>query len=194
MQYLVSKKLISNTLVLYTADNGSPDAITSQFNGFTVYGSKGEPTEPATNVPFIAVWKGKIPAGTVSNSVIDFTDFLPTLADAASISKPVTYGTLDGISFYPALIKKGADTLVEKTLYDCFSMNRYETAPETMWVRWTQNDSYKLYDSGQYVQSQQFVKIEKGKPDGTPLSDADLTPEEAQLKQQLKAVLKTYRP
>lgn len=194
MQHLSDKNLLRNTLVMYTGDNGTPDAISSQFNGFTVYGSKGETTEPGTNVPLIAVWKGRVPANTVSNSVIDFTDFLPTLADVAFISKPSTYGTLDGVSFFPALVKKGADTIVQKTLYDCFSMNRYETAPEDTWVRWTQNDSYKLYDSGNYVESEKFLKIEKGKPDGDTLSDAELTPEEVRIKARFKSILKSYNP
>lgn len=194
MQHLATKGLFRNTLVLFTSDNGTPDNIQSQFNGFTVSGSKGEPTEPATNVPLIAVWPGKIPKGTVSNSVIESTDFLPTLADVASIRKPTNYGILDGTSFYPAMIKRGRDTLVEKTMYQSFSINRYETAPEISWVRWTQNDAYKLYDSGNYLQSKQFVKIEKGKLDGPPLLDAQLTPQEAALKQQFIAILKNYRP
>ena len=194
VQHLIDKGLITNTLVLYTGDNGTPDGIQSQFNGFTVTGSKSETNEIGTVVPLIDLWPGKVQPNKVSNSVIDFPDMLPTFADVAAIQKPTNYGILDGVSFYPALIKRGTDTLVEKTLYSSYALNRYDTEPADAIIRWAHNTAYKLYDSGSYTQSKQFVKIEKCKPDGTPLIDGNLTPEEVQIKAQLKAILKTYNP
>lgn len=194
MQHMKDNGLLTNTIVMFTGDNGTPDSIQSQFNGFTVSGSKSETNEIGTNVPLITLWPGKVPANKVSNTVISFTDMLPTLADIASIAKPTSYGTLDGTSFYPALVSNSKDTMVEKTLYSSYSLNRYETAPESQWIRWTQDTSYKLYDSGNYPQSKMFVKILKGKPDGGALSDALLTPNEIALKAAFKTILKTYRP
>ena len=39
-----------------------------------------------------------------------------------------------------------------------------------------------------------FLKIEKGKPDGDTLSDAELTPEEVRIKARFKSILKSYNP
>lgn len=192
LTHMRNNGLLNNTLVFFTGDNGTPDGVQSQFNGFTVTGSKSETNEIGTNVPLIALWPGKVQAKKFSNTVISFTDMLPTLADVAAIPKPTDYGILDGTSFYPALIKTGKDTIVEKTLYSSYNLNRYETAPDDQVVRWTQDTAYKLYDSGSYPQSKQFVKILKAKPDGVPLADTALTAAEKALKAQFQSVLKFY--
>jgi hypothetical protein len=52
----------------------------STIRGRDTHGDKGRPTDAGTDVPLIAQWKGSIPAGKVNQDLIDFTDFLPTLA------------------------------------------------------------------------------------------------------------------
>lgn len=180
---------LKNTLVVYTGDNGTPRMIASQFNGFKVVGGKHSTNEPGTNVPLIALWPKRIPRGMVNNDLISFVDFLPTLADAAGIPEPVNYGTLDGVSFYPALIS-GSNPTARTTIYNAFSSD-ITLRP---FNRWTQNTSYKLYDvEKKYATSGTFVKIEQGKVDGPAISDADLTPAEKQLKQSFQEVLDFYR-
>ena len=46
------------------------------------------PTDAGTRVPLIANWPGVAPRGVVSRDLVDFTDFLPTLCDAAGTSAP----------------------------------------------------------------------------------------------------------
>ena len=48
---------------------------------------------------FSAPEQGTI-AGSIS-SIIDFTDFLPTLAGIANVPVPTAYGPLDGTQFLP---------------------------------------------------------------------------------------------
>ena len=54
----------------------------SQFKGQTIQGQKKTTTRAGTNISFLAYWPGTILPGQVSNELVNFTDFLPTLADA----------------------------------------------------------------------------------------------------------------
>ncbi|MEP7317949.1 MAG: sulfatase-like hydrolase/transferase [Panacibacter sp.] len=188
VEHLSAIGALNNTLIIFTGDNGTPRTVTSQFNGFAVRGGKHNTTEPGTNVPLIAYWPKTIAKGMVKNDLIDFTDFLPTLADVAGIPKPITYGTLDGVSFYPTLIT-GSNPNMRSTIYDAFSGD----ITKRPFNRWTQNDSYKLYDiERKYPTSGTFVKIQQGKEDGPAIPDSALTPAELQLKQSFQQVLDSY--
>ena len=55
-----------------------------------------------THVPLVALWKCKTPAGTVSQDLIDFTDFYTTFAQAAGTELDAT-DPIDGRSFLPQL-------------------------------------------------------------------------------------------
>ncbi|HUQ72150.1 MAG TPA: sulfatase-like hydrolase/transferase [Planctomycetaceae bacterium] len=104
--------LRENTVILFTSDNGTsrvgytpehdPNGITGKIGGKAVNGQKGQLLEGGSRVPFIASWKGTLPAGKVSNDLIDFTDLLPTFADLAGgkLSDGVKF---DGKSFAPQL-------------------------------------------------------------------------------------------
>ena len=49
-----------------------------------------------THVPLIVDWKGKIKQGLVCDDLIDFSDFVPTFAEAAGASLPADR-LIDGI-------------------------------------------------------------------------------------------------
>lgn len=190
INHLHEKNILNNTLVIFLADNGTSGKITSRFNGYDITGGKSETNEPGTNVPLIASWPGKIISSTVSDDVIDFTDFLPTLADAAEIPKPDDYGVLDGRSFLPALTGD-EKTMVRNSIFDAYALNRYATEP--YYTRWVQDGKYKLYDTGAFPQSGQFIKLNTCMPDGAPLNDAALTPEEKSLKENFQQALQSYK-
>ena len=86
-------QLRQNTLVIFTADNGAEHTILSQLNGRAIRGDKGRPTAAGTHVPLIVAGPG-IPGGRVINDLVDFTDFLPTLADAIGAHLPRSRGPL----------------------------------------------------------------------------------------------------
>jgi arylsulfatase A len=92
--------LRENTLVIWTADNGTYTGITSPFRGRDYQGGKGSTKDSGTRVGFIASWPGTIPRGAVSDSLVDFTDVLPTLTDLAGVAVPDGL-QIDGVSLAP---------------------------------------------------------------------------------------------
>ena len=92
--------LAEKTLILFTCDNGTAAGIESRIGDRFVTGGKGRMTDAGTHVPLIARWPGVIAPGSVSRDLIDFSDFLPTLLDAAGAPAPEG---LDGRSFLPQL-------------------------------------------------------------------------------------------
>jgi arylsulfatase A len=93
-------KLRESTLIVFAGDNGTVPRETprSTVHGKVLSGSKGTMLECGALVPCLASWPGTIPAGKVSPSLIDFSDFLPTLAEAAGSKLPVSL-TIDGKGF-----------------------------------------------------------------------------------------------
>jgi arylsulfatase A len=67
-----------------------------------VIGGKGTTTHRGTHVPLVASWPGVIPAGQVLDDLVDSTDFLPTICEAAGVSVPAAW-KLDGRSFLARL-------------------------------------------------------------------------------------------
>jgi arylsulfatase A-like enzyme len=77
-----------NTLVFYTTDNGAwqdvyPDA------GYTPFrGTKGTVREGGNRVPAIAVWPGKIKAGSKNHDIVGGLDLMATFASVAGVKLP----------------------------------------------------------------------------------------------------------
>ena len=94
--------LRENTLILFTGDNGTARGIRSRLGDRVVRGGKGQTTDAGTHVPLIANWEGTAPSGAACDDLIDFTDFLPTLAEATGAAVPGNL-TVDGRSFLPQL-------------------------------------------------------------------------------------------
>ncbi|HEX6664824.1 MAG TPA: arylsulfatase [Gaiellaceae bacterium] len=75
--------LSENTIVIYSTDNG-PHMNTWPDAGMTPFRSeKNTNWEGAFRVPELIRWPGKIPAGTVSNEIVQHHDWLPTFLAAA---------------------------------------------------------------------------------------------------------------
>jgi len=94
--------LRENTLILFTGDNGTSKSITSTMSKRIIKGGKGRTVDAGTHVPLIANWKGTTPAGKVCDDLVDFSDFVPTLAEVAGAELPENT-ILDGRSFLPQL-------------------------------------------------------------------------------------------
>jgi arylsulfatase A-like enzyme len=75
--------IADDTIVLYSTDNG-PHMNTWPDGGMTPFrGEKNTNWEGAFRIPELARWPGKIPAGVVSNEIIQHHDWLPTFLAAA---------------------------------------------------------------------------------------------------------------
>lgn len=90
--------LRERTLVLFTADNGTPGSILSTFQGRAVRGGKWKLSEAGTRVPLIASRPGTTPAAAAVDDLVDLSDVLPTLLELAGVPAPADR-VLDGVSF-----------------------------------------------------------------------------------------------
>ena len=95
--------LRENTLVIFTADNGTKKTITSRRNGVWVTGGKSQLTDMGCHVPLITHLPGVVPAGRRVSDLVDLSDFLPTLVDLTGAKMPKDV-TIDGRSFAPRLL------------------------------------------------------------------------------------------
>jgi len=93
-------KLETNTLVLFTSDNGG--ALAHGSNNRPLRGGKGQTFEGGIRTCTIAWWPGAIPAGTSTDAMTSMMDILPTVAKLAGASLPGDR-TIDGVDIWPVL-------------------------------------------------------------------------------------------
>ncbi len=174
-------RLSENTLVIFTGDNGTHPSLQSTLQGRLVKGDKGRPTDGGTHVPLIAQWKGHIPAGRVNQDLIDFTDFLPTLAEISGAPLPAGV-TIDGRSFAPQL--RGKKGKPREWIY-CYYDPRWGNFQFT---RYAQDKQFKLYHNGT------FVDYRRDPLEESPLPEAGLSGAQRTTKRKLQRVLDTLQP
>ena len=100
-------KIDDLTVLFFTSDNGPhrEGGVDPKFfeSSGPLRGIKRDLYEGGIRVPMLARWPGKIKAGSVSEQVWSFWDFLPTAADIAATKPPAN---IDGISVLPTLLGK----------------------------------------------------------------------------------------
>ncbi|MAG92419.1 MAG: arylsulfatase A [Planctomycetaceae bacterium] len=133
--------IAKDTLILFTGDNGTHKTIRSQLDGVTIPGGKGKTTDAGTREPLVAYRPGFVPAGKVCEDLVDFSDFLPTLLEAAGAPPPKG---LDGQSFLPQL--RGEPGKPREWMH-CFYCPRPE---RTKPVRFVRDRRFKLYGDGRF--------------------------------------------
>ena len=110
MDLLKNLQLEENTLVIFTSDNGTHVEGGRKIKDVTDFfkssgplkGTKRDLYEGGIRIPFIASWKGQVPAGTTSAFTGAFWDVLPTFAHLAGARAPAG----DGASFLPVVLGK----------------------------------------------------------------------------------------
>ncbi len=102
--------LHDNTLLIFTSDNGAMwkeediqkhgHRAMGDLRGYKVQGYEG-----GHRIPFIATWPTKIPASSVAETTINFTDVFATLAELVGVDGETAYPgpTRDSHSFLAAL-------------------------------------------------------------------------------------------
>tara|TARA_R110002096_G_scaffold337290_1_gene530653 strand:+ start:2069 stop:3457 length:1389 start_codon:yes stop_codon:yes gene_type:complete len=135
--------IAENTLIIFTADNGTSGNLKSQWNGQTIQGGKGTMTDMGTHVAMVAYQKGKTAKGAVLADLVDFTDMYPTFAEAAGIELGDT-DPFDGRSFLPQL--KG-----EKGNPRDWVLCHYEPYWNKTPGQFARTAEYKLYRDGKFV-------------------------------------------
>ena len=142
-----------NTVILFTADNGTNRSITSRWHGQDIKGGKGGMKDMGTHVPLVASWPGKSPTGVVSDDLVDFTDIYPTLADAAGVARGEG-DPFDGRSILPQL--RGQTGYPRDWVF--LHYQPYWGAQPGQFAR-TQN--YKLYRDGRFFHVPDDLKESK---------------------------------
>jgi arylsulfatase A len=141
-------KLREKTLVIFLGDNGTKRGTRSMMGDRERIGGKGTTTAAGMHVPLIVSWPGRIRAGVVCHDLVDSTDFLPTLCDAAGIALPAEL-RIDGRSFLPQL--RGETGRPRSWIYSWYSP-RGEALRECAF-----NARYKLYRTGEFYDLRQDV-------------------------------------
>ena len=110
--------LDENTLIIFSSDNGPTYAGGVDYEFFNsagvLRGLKGSVYEGGIRVPMIARWTGRIQAGSVSDHVSAFWDFLPTFTELLGLDAPED---IDGISLLPTLLDKPEKQKKHEYLY-----------------------------------------------------------------------------
>ena len=96
---LEKNKLREKTVIIYTTDNGTHRSLTYPYGKEKRSGEKALATDGGTHAPLIVNCPGTVPEGIVGNDLVDFSDFLPTIADITNAKLPKV--KLDGRSFWP---------------------------------------------------------------------------------------------
>ena len=100
--------LTENTIVVFTSDNGTThldEEVDYEFfdSVGNLRGLKGSLYEGGIRVPLVAKWPGRIAAGSESDYVTGFEDWMPTLLELSGSEAKAPEGT-DGISIAPTLL------------------------------------------------------------------------------------------
>lgn len=166
--------LDEDTIVLFTADNGTNRQITSIRNGVEVQGGKASPTLNGTHVPLIVRAPGRVAAGASSPALVDFLDMMPTFADIAGVR--LAPGATDGVS------QLGVITGKTQSARDAIFMH-YDPRWIAKPTRFAFDIDYKLYDDGR------FVALDTATGTETEVAPARMTGQARQHKAALEKVM-----
>jgi arylsulfatase A len=120
MAALDDLKLAGETIVIFTSDHGATFESGNQGTSNALdsnrpfRGQKRTLWEGGVRVPGLVRWPGHVPAGVVSEEVIQMTDLFPTLLAAVG-SKPEESWKVDGLDVLPAWLGQGH--VPERTLF-----------------------------------------------------------------------------
>ncbi len=175
--------LRENTLIIFVGDNGTPyhfitkvedgkylrEPVYSSIGDSLVRGGKSFMTDAGTHVPLIANWKGVTKPGSVNNSLIDFSDFLPTFVELANATLPKDR-VIDGHSFFNQI--KGIESKSRNWVYVQWE--------DSSWIR---NQKWKLYDNGN------LFNMKKDPTEKYPITIDSVNDESSRVRQYLKSEL-----
>lgn len=173
--------LRERTLVIFLGDNGTGAGTRSMMGDHEFVGGKGQTTRAGMHVPLIVSGFG-VKAAQVCEDLVDTTDFLPTLCEAAGLSLPDEV-PWDGRSFWPQL--KGSSGQPREWIYSWYSPRQ---GTKNRLVReFAFNREWKRYADGG------FYDLLADPSESTPLPLESLSGEGARAGEALGAVLESYR-
>lgn len=181
VDHLETAGVRDNTLVLFLGDNGTGKGTRSKMGDRVVIGGKGSTTTAGMHVPLIASWPGSGAAGTVCSDLVDTTDFLPTLLDAAGVPSP-DGAKYDGRSFLPQL--HGRQGRPREWVYSWYSPRQGEDQSVREFAF---DQRYKLYRTGK------FYNLVNDPHEQHPLAVDALAGEDAAAAKRLRRALAEFK-
>lgn len=105
-------------------------------------GYKRSVYEGGVRAPLIVRWPGNVPANTTTETVVSFTDMLPTMADIAGLSESDLPPGTQGTSFKAALLNPAQ--LPRLPVYWEFCERQGRFAYGNGWAQAVRMDDFKL--------------------------------------------------
>ena len=119
MKWLDEEKLVDNTIIIFTSDNGPEKTWSKRIELYNHHSNdiyregKRSIYEGGHRVPFIIRWPAKVKANAKWNQPVCQTDLLATFAEMLDKCLPDNAGE-DSISFYPVLRGAGENSFAER--------------------------------------------------------------------------------
>ncbi len=85
---LKAKNIYSNTMIIFTSDNGPEHVAGKGGEAHPLRGFKAQTWEGGVRVPGIISWPAQLPKGKTANQMVTFMDLLPTLSKYAGVELP----------------------------------------------------------------------------------------------------------
>ena len=147
---LESHGLRKNTVVIFTTDNGTHRSLTYPFGKEERTGEKAFATDGGSHSPLIINCPGTVPAGIVSDALVDFSDMMPTIAAITGAKLPNV--ELDGQSFWPQCLGQAGNPRewVFQYYYPKYTLaaKNHGQGVNGLEIIWAQNQHFKLYRDG----------------------------------------------
>ena len=147
---LESHGLRKNTVVIFTTDNGTHRSLTYPFGKEERTGEKAFATDGGSHSPLIINCPGTVPAGIVSDDLVDFSDMMPTIAAITGAKLPNV--ELDGQSFWPQCLGQAGNPRewVFQYYYPKYTLaaKNHGQGVNGLEIIWAQNQHFKLYRDG----------------------------------------------
>jgi arylsulfatase A-like enzyme len=176
--------LRERTLILFFGDNGTDRGVESKAGGRTIHGGKGLTTDAGVHVPLIADWKGTSAKGRVVDDLVDSTDFVPTIFEAAGVPHPRGVPA-DGRSFLPQV--RGERGSPRPWAYWWYDPRPGHGKEQFTRARFARDARYKLYDDGR------LFDAERDDEERRPIARGEGPAEAERSRSALEAVLRSMR-
>ncbi len=173
LNYLEANGLSDNTLVVYTSDQGFYLGEHGWFDKRFMY-------EESMRTPLLMQFPGKIPAGSVSEELVQNIDFAPTFLAYAGLDIP---SDIQGESLLPILQGKPVENWRQSLYYHYYEYPGFHSVKRHFGVR---DQRFKLIHFYNDIDQWEFYDLEK---DPSEMNNAINNPEYKQEVVRMKAEL-----
>jgi arylsulfatase A len=171
--------IADNTIFIFTGDNGTHTRITTSTVSGEYPGGKGSLKDNGTHVPMVASFPAGGQKGKVVESLVEFSDYLPTFLEAAGVSVPEN---VDGKSFYSILA--GNETKHREDVFIHYHPRTTNISGRE--GRFARTLEYKLYHDGR------FYNMKEDKWEEKTLDVKKLSDDQKDAYNKLKEVLDSH--